>query len=226
VPWPWWSYTQEILEYVGLFQAFANASHEMQHAILQLAATPLLEIEIEMEARQERIEQQRLVYCQRYPDGGMTTELSRKLWAIVECNGVSLFNYHHDNDNNDRDPHQQKWMGLFRQGSMLQHSCNPNVTMNTTREGYLELIAERTIAPGERLSFSYIEGIFEKTRDQRGSCLVREKHFCAPAQNATRVSRNVGPFYFHTFSYSAYNTIVLASSTIVIQHLSGQSPFS
>jgi SET domain/MYND finger len=164
------------LEYIGMFQAFGHASKELQHAILQLqqANMTALTHTVMTRERQEKLEQQRLVYDQRYPHHSITKEISRKLWAIVECNGVQLFNY---NTNDSNDHKQQQWMGLFRQGSMVEHSCNPNLTMNTTQEGYLELIAECTIAKGTRLSFSYMEGIYEKTREQRQDLLLQEKHF-------------------------------------------------
>jgi hypothetical protein len=208
------------LEYVGLFQAFGKASHEMQRAILQLQAPPVPM----QQQRRERLEQQRLVYCQRYPDDGITTEISQQLWAILECNGVSLFNYYDSSNHNNNDKDPKQWMGLFRQGSMLEHSCNPNVTMNTTREGYLELIAERTVAQGERLSFSYIEGIFEKTREQRQACLWQEKHFwcacakcnegleeCRPIQlsNHCQLCQQPHPIFWHAQqnSYVCVHTI-------------------
>ncbi|CAB9501143.1 lysine methyltransferase SMYD2 [Seminavis robusta] len=163
------------LEYRGLLQAFGSATVHTQQRVLDLHASP--HATIDSPARQQcwaRLEQQRVAYLQAHPQAStvLTQNTAEKLLAIIETNGYNLFNAAATTTN---DPKQ--WMGLFVLGSMPEHSCNPNVTLNTTRDCKIELLAERSIAKGDRLSFSYIEGIYEKCREQRQASLLEQKHF-------------------------------------------------
>lgn len=168
------------LEYYGLLEAFVDATQATQAKVLDLCSPPLSEIN--SAGRQQRhahLERQRQRYLSAHPENGsvVTVDITQKLLAIIETNAHQLFNANFGgfSSNNSVDPN--RWMGLFVLGSMPEHSCNPNMTMNTTHDGKLELIAETYVAKGERLSFSYIEGIYERNRDERQAQLLREKHF-------------------------------------------------
>ena len=166
------------LEYLGLLEAFGKSTKEIQEKILDLHAPPLQEIDSNArQQRHARLEQQLQAYLQQHPEQAsiLTTATTQKLLAIVETNAHQLFNANLLPGSEGIDPMQ--WMGLFCMGSMLEHSCSPSLTMNTTRDGKLELIAETNIASGERVSFSYIEGVYEKCRAQRQAQLLEEKHF-------------------------------------------------
>jgi len=163
------------LDYFGLLQAFGSASQETRSKVLDLHSPPLYTLNSEgRQRRHARLEQQRQTYLRQFPElSGIVTEATtQKLLAIIETNAHQLFN---DNLGENSDP--DAWMGLFVLGSMPEHSCNPNMTMNTTSDGKLEFLAETHISKGERLSFSYIEGIFEKSKQQRQDQLMTEKHF-------------------------------------------------
>jgi hypothetical protein len=175
--------------YFHLLQAFATASRWTQSQILHHLYAPSLE-EIESHCstgaaarRHAQLEQQRILFLQQFPQHKeiLTQANTQRLLAIVACNAYQLFNYQASHQD---DAMEHSWMGLFLlSGSMVEHSCNPNMTLNTTRDGRVELIAETHIQPGDYLSFSYIEGIYEKDRAQRQAQLLAEKHFvCACAR--------------------------------------------
>ena len=165
------------LAFYGILEAFGSATKETQERLLGLHAPPLSQIDSEARRRRyAHLEEQRQTYLRQHPEQvqSVTLEIAQKLLAIVETNAYQLFNA--DLGGSGK-VNPDQWMGLFILASMPEHSCNPNVTMNTTCDGKVELIAETRILKGERIAFSYAEGIYEKNRDQRQKQLLADKHF-------------------------------------------------
>lgn len=175
--------------YAGLFDAYLSASKETQSKILQMYHPSDAKVEqciVDERRRQVRVKRKELLtrqydqYIQTNPDKKtlLPLALAEQLLSTVDVN-AHAFQAHHTVDIVSTSTHRAipiAYHALFTLGSRVEHSCRPNLTF-TTKGGLLEYMAETTIAPKDRLSISYLGGIYERPRKQRRGFLKENKFF-------------------------------------------------
>jgi SET domain/MYND finger len=178
--------------YVGLFEAFLKARPETQQRILKMYRPPEDKLKEFMDEKRSKIRTQRKhLLVQQYSQfiqanpqhkQALSLALADQLIGVVDAN-AHAFQTNHTVDmvatptGNNAIPHT--YHALFSLGSRIEHSCSPNLTF-ITQGGKLEYLAEMKIQPNERLSISYLGGVYERPRKKRQGFLKENKAFlCA-----------------------------------------------
>lgn len=174
--------------YAGLFDAYLSASKETQSKILQMYRPSDASIERHLDEKRKkvRLKRKQLLthqynqYIQAYPNKRdvLSFSLAEQLIGTVDAN-AHAFQAHHTVDIVSTSSHPaipRTYHALFTLGSRMEHSCSPNLTF-VTKGGKLEYMAETTIQPNDRLSISYLGGVYERPRKQRRGFLKENKVF-------------------------------------------------
>jgi len=159
----------------GLFDAFLDASSEVQSGILEMhhvdtSAQPN-EVELDRKERDEIVESEVQRYNHERQNSKLTVELAQTLVRIVGNNAHSF-----DDPGGSADVEEFEKSALFLIGSKAEHSCAPNLVFSTN-EGMLRFVAEIPISRGERLSTSYAQSILQTCRQERREFLQQHKAF-------------------------------------------------
>ncbi len=83
-----------------------------------------------------------------------TAEYSTIL-ARMFCNAFTLQQYR-DPLRRTRQPKQEVGSGVFATAALINHSCVPNAEVRLTEEGFLDVVALKTVVDSETLTVSYL----------------------------------------------------------------------
>ena len=75
--------------------------------------------------------------------------------ARMFCNAFALQQYR-DPLCRTRQPKQEVGSGVFATAALINHSCAPNAEVQLTKDGFLDVVALRSVADGETLTVSYL----------------------------------------------------------------------
>ncbi|KAL3943357.1 MAG: hypothetical protein SGBAC_002560 [Bacillariaceae sp.] len=169
--------------YVGLWEAYLNATPQQQAAIGKMQADSVEKDPERMTLIKDEFQRfQKEANLNDASKQQLDFQLAQTLVEIV------LINAHDVRTEGSGNYVEYEDIGsktaLFPLGSKLEHHCAPNISFDTTPQGQLEYVTETTkIARGERLTISYTGHVYEEPRQLRRANILQLKRFLC---NCTR----------------------------------------
>lgn len=162
--------------YLDLFIKYLDASPPIQESILDLHHSLLPQTRSEdltLRTREHYIQQDFRAF-QHKDKHLLTMDIARKLVSIV---GLNAHGYHPGGQAKVPLHGGIEGTALYVLASKVEHSCAPNVNMIINKLGLLEYQTQIPLQQGDRITFSYMSGIYSHPRSDRRGFLMTSKSF-------------------------------------------------